>query len=103
MANSKRPPRPPESKRPDVSSAASTRSIKPPATVEQRLTKCEAELDAMRALVETLRAEVDEARTRVRKAPPPLPADLSEEIISLDEREVTLETARPPPVSSRRR
>src|SRR5579859_7475543 len=62
---------------------------------EEAVLRLHADVDLLRAEVETLRSELALAMARIRRVPPPLPAHHHEEVISVDEREVVLETIRP--------
>jgi hypothetical protein len=57
------------------------------------------EVGSLRAAVELLREELALAIARLRKLPPPLPAENWDEVISVDERELILDSIRPPPRS----
>jgi hypothetical protein len=72
------------------------------AACEAGLAKATGDVAELRSSVEAILAELDDLRAsvvsgfaRLRKIPPPLPLDDSHEIISVDEREVTLESIRP--------
>ncbi len=76
---------------------------RPQGSGDARLSECEAavvslhaDVDALRSEVSALRAELALAVARMRKLPPPLPAENWDEVISVDEREVILESIRPP-------
>lgn len=108
----------PESKRPSLAPNAKRVSAKPAAPrkptaqaeIEARLEKCESQLASARHEIGTLRAEFNMvsarleslnvemalAAARVRKLPPPLPAENWDDVISVDEKEVILESIRPP-------
>jgi hypothetical protein len=109
MAESKKPPR--QTPRPGSSfpragrpSGAST-FMEPAARIaacEAGLARATSDIAALRVSVEVIVAELDELRARVatslarrRSQPPPLPEDGNHEIITVDEREVTLESIRP--------
>jgi hypothetical protein len=108
MAESKKPPRQtararssyPRGQRPSDASKA----VDPAARItacEAELAKATADIIGLRLSVQAIHAELDDLRagiasglSRLRKLPPPLRAS-SHEIISVDDREVTLESVRP--------
>jgi hypothetical protein len=78
------------------------RTVQPEADLSGRIDGCESELRDVRWQVEALRAELmllttklEAMSSRVRQMPPPLYVGQSEEIISVDESHVTLESIRP--------
>jgi hypothetical protein len=100
MATTKRPSRGPPHSHPGQGSIRPRRKTPPP---DWRIAGCEAQLDNLRVEVEALRGELHRVKTelasvirRMRKHPPPLPEHRAEEIITVDEGEIVLETVRPP-------
>jgi hypothetical protein len=109
MAESKKPPRQtprtgssfPRSQRPSSASKAVDPAARL-AACEAGLARATSDIAALRVSVEVLVSELDDLRalvatglSRRRSRPPPLPEGNSHEIITVDEREVTLESIRP--------
>jgi hypothetical protein len=109
MADSKKPPRHtphtgsslPGVRRPSGSAKAVDPAVRL-AACEAGLARVTSDIAALRVSVEVIVAELDDLRahmatspSRRRKLPPPVLRDTSHEIITVDEREVTLESIRP--------
>jgi hypothetical protein len=106
MAESKKPPRqartsrnaPPRvSRPPKASDAASRLSACEAALAEARgaIAGLRDQVDSMRADLNDLRALLATRRTKLRLGPPPLPREMSAEVMLVDETDVTLESIRP--------
>jgi hypothetical protein len=61
-----------------------------------RLDRLAAEVGALRNELVKLRGEVHVMRGTRRNAPPPLPRPSEDDVITVDERDVTLESVKPP-------